>query len=50
MQTESWSAYGMPQPEADLVVRDVDAAVRTYRAVYGIGPWKFAEIGPEKRR
>jgi methylmalonyl-CoA/ethylmalonyl-CoA epimerase len=30
-----------------IVVPDLDAAVRTYRDVYGIGPWEIAEIGPE---
>ncbi len=30
-----------------IVVPDLDAAVRTYRDVYGIGPWDIAEIGPE---
>lgn len=27
-----------------FVVRDLDAAVRTYSEVYGIGPWKISEI------
>ena len=30
-----------------IVVPDLDAAVRTYRDVYGIGPWEIFEIGPE---
>lgn len=33
-----------------FVVPDLDAAVRTYRDVYGIGPWDIAEIGPENAR
>lgn len=30
-----------------IVVPDLDAAVRTYRDVYGIGPWEIVELGPE---
>ncbi|MDP9206582.1 MAG: VOC family protein [Gemmatimonadota bacterium] len=30
-----------------IVVPDLDAAVRTYRDVYGIGPWEVFEVGPE---
>ena len=30
-----------------IVVPDLDAAVRTYQDVYGIGPWDIMEIGPE---
>src|SRR2546430_17665959 len=30
-----------------IVVPDLDAAVRTYRDVYGIGPWEIFEVGPE---
>ncbi len=30
-----------------IVVPDLDAAVRTYRDVYGIGPWEVFEVGPD---
>jgi hypothetical protein len=30
-----------------IVVPDLDAAIRTYRDVYGIGPWEVFEVGPE---
>ena len=33
-----------------IVVPDLDAAVRTYRDVYGIGPWEMFEVGPENSR
>jgi hypothetical protein len=29
------------------VVPDLDAAIRTYEEVYGIGPWDVFEVGPE---
>jgi methylmalonyl-CoA/ethylmalonyl-CoA epimerase len=30
-----------------IVVPDLEAAIRTYRDIYGIGPWEIFEIGPE---
>ena len=33
-----------------IVVPDLEAAIRTYRDVYGIGPWEIFEIGPENSR
>ncbi len=33
-----------------IVVPDLDAAIRTYRDVYGIGPWEIFEIGPENSK
>jgi len=30
-----------------IVVRDLDAAMRTYVHDYGIGPWEIYEFGPE---
>jgi methylmalonyl-CoA/ethylmalonyl-CoA epimerase len=33
-----------------IVVPDLDVAVRTYRDVYGIGPWEIFEVGPENSK
>jgi hypothetical protein len=30
-----------------IVVPDLDAAIRTYQEVYGIGPWEIVELGPD---
>ena len=43
----------MPEPvftdtmQIGIVVRDLDATIRHYEA-YGIGPWQFFEVMPEK--
>jgi methylmalonyl-CoA/ethylmalonyl-CoA epimerase len=33
-----------------IVVPDLEAAIRTYRDIYGIGPWEVFEIGPENSK
>src|SRR5438876_11772448 len=33
-----------------MVVRDLDAAVRTYWETFGVGPWRMLEFGPETVR
>jgi len=33
-----------------IVVPDLDAAIRTYRDIYGIGPWEVFEVGPENSK
>ena len=45
----------IPHPDAaftetmqiGIVVPDLEAAVRTWREVYGIGNWQFMDVGPE---
>ena len=32
-----------------IVVRDLDAAMRTYVHEYGIGPWEIYEFNPDER-
>ena len=45
-------ASGMPEPlftetlQIAVVVRDLDAALRTYVHDYGIGPWEIYEFNP----
>jgi methylmalonyl-CoA/ethylmalonyl-CoA epimerase len=36
--------------QVGLVVRDLDAAVRTYADEYGIGPWKIYDVTPAVAR
>ena len=46
----------MPEPvftdtlQVAIVVRDLDAALRTYVHEYGIGPWEIYEFNPENTK
>lgn len=41
---------GFPIKQVAMVVRDLDAAVRAYWELFGIGPWTAYTLGPPKLR
>ena len=52
MSVEPANTAGMPEPlftdtlQVAIVVRDLEAALRTYVYEYGIGPWEIYEFNP----